>query len=66
MIRSTKGENYILQNIQSEFPFEGEIIHGDAVATLKTFPKESVNLSFWSPPYHVGKKYEVGQSFEDW
>ena len=23
-------------------------------------------LSFWSPPYHVGKDYEAGQSFEDW
>ena len=66
MIRPTKDKNYFLQNSELKFPFEGEIIHGDAVTTLKTFPSECVNLSFWSPPYHVGKKYEAGQSFEEW
>lgn len=26
----------------------------------------SVALSVWSPPYHVGKGYEAGQSYEQW
>lgn len=27
---------------------------------------ESIALSVWSPPYHVGKDYEKDLSFEDW
>ena len=45
---------------------ENTIINGNSAELLKCFPDESVSLSFWSPPYHVGKKYESGQSFEDW
>lgn len=26
----------------------------------------SIALSIWSPPYHLGKEYEKGQSFEEW
>lgn len=46
---------------------EGEIILGDAREVLASFPAESVDLSFWSPPYYVGKSYEeyLG-SFADW
>lgn len=39
---------------------------GDARDILATIPAHSVDLSFWSPPYHVGKSYERGQSIEDW
>lgn len=42
------------------------IIQGDSANVLKEFPSESVALSFWSPPYHVGKKYEIEQTFEEW
>lgn len=45
---------------------ENTIIHGDSINILKKFPTESVALSFWSPPYHVGKKYEFEQSFAEW
>lgn len=45
---------------------ENTIINGNAKTVLKKFPTESVALSFWSPPYHVGKKYEFEQSFAEW
>lgn len=42
------------------------IVQGDAREVLASLPVESVDLSFWSPPYFVGKSYEQGMSFEDW
>jgi len=36
------------------------------VALLGEMPAESVDLSFWSPPYFVGKSYEKDWTFEDW
>ncbi|MBI4339508.1 MAG: site-specific DNA-methyltransferase, partial [Chloroflexi bacterium] len=39
---------------------------GDARALLQRVQPESVALSFWSPPYFVGKSYEKDLSFEDW
>lgn len=39
---------------------------GDARDLLKLIPAESVSLSFWSPPYFVGKSYETTWSFEEW
>ncbi len=42
------------------------IIHGDARQVLPTIPAGSVDLSFWSPPYYVGKSYEQHLSFEEW
>jgi DNA modification methylase len=44
----------------------GEIRQGDAAELIFELPPESVDLSIWSPPYHVGKTYESGQSLEDW
>ena len=39
---------------------------GDAPEVMVTIPQDSIDLSFWSPPYHVGKSYEHNQSFVDW
>lgn len=39
---------------------------GDARALLRRLRPESVSLSFWSPPYFVGKSYEADMSFNDW
>lgn len=39
---------------------------GDSKALLKEIEPDSVALSFWSPPYHVGKEYEENQSYEEW
>ena len=45
---------------------DNEIHCGDARSLLKRIRPESVALSFWSPPYFVGKSYEKYLSFEDW
>ena len=39
---------------------------GDARALLKQVEPNSVSLSFWSPPYFVGKSYERNLSFAEW
>ena len=44
----------------------GLIVAGDARKVLLGVPADSMDLSFWSPPYHVGKSYERGQSLVDW
>ena len=42
------------------------IITGDARCKLATLPESSIDLSFWSPPYYVGKSYEKHMTFDDW
>lgn len=44
----------------------GLIHQGDSAELIHRIEPESVDLSIWSPPYHVGKEYEAGQSFKDW
>jgi site-specific DNA-methyltransferase (adenine-specific) len=39
---------------------------GDARKLIPRIQPDSIALSFWSPPYHVGKDYEKGQTYEDW
>jgi DNA modification methylase len=39
---------------------------GDARELGKHIPHDSVALSVWSPPYHVGKRYELGMTLHDW
>lgn len=42
------------------------VVTGDARHVLLRLPKHTVDLSFWSPPYFVGKSYEQHLSFTDW
>ena len=42
------------------------ILTGDARSILPDLPQDSIDLSFWSPPYYVGKSYEKHLSFEEW
>lgn len=42
------------------------IITGDARIVMPSIPSGSVDLSFWSPPYYVGKSYERDWSFSEW
>ena len=51
---------------QAESLQENAIYCGDARDLLSYVKPESVALSFWSPPYFVGKSYEKDLSFEDW
>ena len=46
---------------------EPNLIHpGDARTLLKEMMPESVALSFWSPPYCLGKSYESHLNFREW
>lgn len=45
---------------------ENAIYQGDARELLRRVRPESVALSFWSPPYYVGKTYEQDLTFADW
>ena len=42
------------------------ILVGDARRHLARIGDASIDLSFWSPPYFVGKSYERDWSFDDW
>lgn len=39
---------------------------GDAPTLIESIADESIALSVWSPPYHVGKEYEKNNTFADW
>ena len=39
---------------------------GDSSVLLKAIESESIALSVWSPPYHVGKEYEKDLTFAAW
>jgi site-specific DNA-methyltransferase (adenine-specific) len=43
-----------------------EIYQGDARQLADYLAENSVALSVWSPPYHVGKDYERDMSFLEW
>ena len=45
---------------------DNAIYCGDARDLMAYVRPESVALSFWSPPYFVGKSYEKDLSFQDW
>lgn len=52
--------------MQPGFLEENAIYCGDARDLLRDVRPESVALSFWSPPYFVGKSYERDMEYEDW
>lgn len=43
-----------------------KIYQGDSTVLMKQIEKNSIALSVWSPPYHVGKEYEKDQTYEEW
>ena len=62
---SSESEPEPLSPSRSQFAFN-RIVTGDARTVLAGLPADSIALSFWSPPYYVGKSYERHLSFEDW
>lgn len=43
-----------------------DIYCGDSQDIMKDIEPNSVSLSFWSPPYFLGKDYELDSSYESW
>ena len=43
-----------------------KIYCGEAELLMQKIEPNSIAVSVWSPPYHVGKNYESGQSYEEW
>ena len=39
---------------------------GDSCDLMKKIESNSLALSFWSPPYFLGKEYELDASYESW
>ncbi len=51
---------------ESGFLLPNRIYEGDARQLIQNVVPQSVALSFWSPPYFVGKSYETDLDFADW
>ena len=49
-----------------DFLTDNHLYCGDSRTLLHQIEPETVTLSFWSPPYFVGKSYEKHLSFEQW
>jgi DNA modification methylase len=45
---------------------ENDVYFGDCISLMPQIEPNSTALSFWSPPYHVGKQYEAGVSVAEW
>lgn len=43
-----------------------EIYCGDSCQLIYQIEPETISISIWSPPYHVGKQYESGQTYDEW
>jgi site-specific DNA-methyltransferase (adenine-specific) len=43
-----------------------KIYCGASEAVMQQIEPNSIAVSVWSPPYHVGKNYESGQTYEEW
>ena len=54
------------QMMTTEYLKVDTLYNGDCTKLMGQIKPNSVALSFWSPPYHVGKSYEKGQSYEEW
>jgi site-specific DNA-methyltransferase (adenine-specific) len=50
----------------NDFLQKNKIYQGDTKELIKELEPESIALSFWSPPYFVGKEYEKDATFESW
>ena len=59
---------YISDNKQSTHKVlnANALYTGRAENLMKYITQNSIALSFWSPPYFVGKKYEKNETYESW
>lgn len=43
-----------------------QVYCGDSRDVMKSIEPDSISLSFWSPPYFLGKDYEQDATYESW
>ena len=55
-----------MKKTNSRYLSVDKIYVGNAEDLLTRIRPDSVACSIWSPPYHVGKEYEAGQTYEEW
>jgi len=56
----------MMQTTATNYLEADNVYLGDARDLLKRVKPETIALSFWSPPYYVGKSYEKDMTFEQW
>lgn len=49
-----------------DFLKPNDIYCGDSRELMRLIEPDSLALSFWSPPYFLGKDYEQGVTYEEW
>lgn len=52
--------------LKQDYLLPNTIYQGDASKLMKLLEPYSIALSFWSPPYFVGKQYEKNATFDSW
>jgi DNA modification methylase len=52
--------------VMSIFLQTNEIYCGRSEELMNRIEPDSITLSFWSPPYFVGKEYEAEETYESW
>ncbi|WP_045424579.1 DNA-methyltransferase [Vibrio jasicida] len=50
----------------NEYLSTNDIHRGDSATLMGQIAPNSIALSFWSPPYFVGKEYEKDATFDSW
>lgn len=66
VIDSNPEESVATERKDHSYLATNRIYLGDARDLLRRISPQSVALSFWSPPYSVGKPYETDTTFEEW
>ncbi|EJG0970762.1 site-specific DNA-methyltransferase [Vibrio parahaemolyticus] len=52
--------------LTNEYLSANDVHRGDSAVLMNKIEPNSVALSFWSPPYFVGKEYEKDATFDSW
>lgn len=61
MMTSKAIESYDMKKLEVD-----EVYLGRSEELMQYIEEDSVALSFWSPPYFVGKEYEKDETYESW
>lgn len=59
-------ENIRNRCIDMKYLIENKIYCGDSTNLINRIIPNSISLSFWSPPYFLGKEYEIELTFDTW